>query len=82
MSYQSNRSSYLISENTRLINSRIDNLTQLNNFWTCTEFVIEYDETNNDNTLVFSYVGDSGITTPPIDIDFTLILMEVLPNAE
>ena len=75
-------STYLISENTRLINSRIDNLTQLNNLWTCTEFVIEYDETNNDNTLVFSYVGDSGITAPPIDIEFTLILMEVLPNAE
>ena len=75
-------STYLISENTRVINSRIDNLTQLQNLWTCTEFEIEYNESTNNNTLVFSYVGDSGITTPPIDIDIILILTEVLPNAE
>jgi len=74
-------SDYIITDHTRLVNFRIDNLTTLQNTWICNELQVEYDNESDDNTLVFSYVGDSGVTDPPIDIDVSFILMEVISNA-
>ena len=39
-----------------------------------------FDDENDDNSYIFRYVGDSGITDPPIDIEIKFILMEVISN--
>ena len=73
--------SYLITDNTRLVNFTIENWATLQNSWVCTELQALFDDENDDNSYIFRYVGDSGITDPPIDIEIKFILMEVISNA-
>ena len=73
--------SYLITDNTRLVNFTIENWATLQNSWVCTELQALFDDENDDNSYIFRYVGDSGITDPPIDIEIKFILMEVNINA-
>ena len=74
-------SDYTITENTRLVNFTIENWATLQNSWVCTELQALFDDENDDNSYIFRYVGDSGITDPPIDIEIKFILMEVISNA-
>lgn len=77
--------SYLITDNTRLVNFTIDNLEAVTNAWVICDLSWEYgDEYNNQiafNVSGYSCSGSGTTDHPPIDILVKFILMEVNINA-
>lgn len=78
-------SSYVITDNTRLVNFTIENLEAVTNAWVICDLSWEYGgECNNQITFNVSGYSCSGSGTtdhPPIDILVKFILMEVISNA-
>lgn len=76
-------SSYVITENTRVVNFTIENLEAVTTAWVICDLSWEYgDEYNNQIAFnVSGYSSSSAISDhPPIDIEIKFILMEVISN--
>lgn len=78
-------SSYVITENTRLVNFTIENLEAVTDTWVICDLSWAYgDEYNNQiafNVSGYSCSGEGTTDHPPIDIEIKFILMEVNINA-